>query len=101
MSPLLRTGLHFPGLAEGRTNAQYEEQMRPELTNLWVTWRLDVKEIVVDEKARKAKQDKEYVFEFIFILHMTPAGEKIEKVIEYIDTHVVAQVSRLKDASPM
>lgn len=44
----------IPVLAEGRTNEQYEEQMRPELTNLWSKWHVDVQDIVVDQPKRKA-----------------------------------------------
>lgn len=37
------------------------------------------------------KQSKEYVFEFMFVLEMTESGEKVKKLWEYCDTHVVAK----------
>lgn len=84
-----------PSLAKGRTNEEYEQQMIPELTQLYASWHVEIKDIVVDEPARKAvtwsvhycttKQGKEYPFEIMFTLNMNQTGDRIDRIVEFVD----------------
>ena len=79
----------------GMSNAEYEAHMAPEIAVL-ETWRIEMKKIVIDEAKRTAvtwsshyltmKGRKEVLLEFVFILDMDETGEKVDKVVEFIDT---------------
>jgi len=73
-----------------------------EFTHVWKEWQVEIKDILVDERARKSvghmvthmttKGGQRYDFEFIFKLLLTEDGTQIEKVEEFVDTALAAQV---------
>lgn len=81
--------------SHGLSNAEYEAHMAPELA-LLETWRVEVKDIVVDETKKTAvawsdhyctmKGRKEYKLEFMCMLDMDDTGDKINKIVAFIDT---------------
>ncbi|KAK3066447.1 hypothetical protein LTR53_017205 [Teratosphaeriaceae sp. CCFEE 6253] len=91
-----------PALAAGTSNEEYEQMMLPEFTHVWDHWHIETRDILVDERARKAvantvnymtsKQGQTYDMEFVWKLQVTADGTKVEKVEEFVDTAVVAQV---------
>ncbi|KAK5708447.1 hypothetical protein LTR97_000988 [Elasticomyces elasticus] len=93
---------YAPALAAGSTNEQYEAQMQPEFSEVWDHWHSEVKDIVVDVRARKSvsdmitymttKKGKKYEFEMVFKLQLTDDGTKVSKVEEFVDTALAGQV---------
>jgi hypothetical protein len=85
-----------PELANyGLSNAEYEAHMAPEMTIL-EKWRVEIKKIIVDEAKRTAmvwshhyltmKGQKEVLLEFVFMLDINETGEKVDKIVEFVDT---------------
>ena len=79
----------------GMSNAEYEAHMEPEIAVL-ETWRIEMKKTVIDEAKRTAVTwsshyltmtgRKEVLLEFVFMLDMDETGEKVDKIVEFIDT---------------
>ena len=79
----------------GMSNTEYEAQMAPEIGTL-ETWRIEIKKIVVDEAKRTAmawshnyltmKGRKEVLIEFVFMLDMNETGDKVDKIVQFVDT---------------
>jgi hypothetical protein len=99
----------------GMSNAEYEAHMAPEIAIL-ETWRVEIKKIIVDEAERTAmtwsnhyltmKGRKEVLLEFVFMLDMNETGEKVDKILEFIDTaecvkyvQMMQEVSKEQNAS--
>ena len=93
----------------GLSNAEYEAHMAPELAIL-ETWRIEIKKIIVDETERTAmawsshyltmKGRKEMLLEFVYILDMDETGEKVEKVVAFVDTaECVKYVAMMQDVA--
>jgi hypothetical protein len=85
-----------PEMADyGLSNAEYEAHMAPEIAIL-ETWRVEIKKTIVDEAKRTAmvwsnhyltmKGLKEVLLEFVFMLEMNETGEKVDKIVEFMDT---------------
>ncbi|KAK4888805.1 hypothetical protein LTR27_012336 [Elasticomyces elasticus] len=73
---------YAPALAAGSTNEQYETQMQPEFSEVWDHWHSEVKDIVVDVRARKSVSD-------MGTYMTTKKGNKVE---EFVDTALAGQV---------
>lgn len=69
--------------------------MTPEF-ELLETWRVETKNIVVDERKRSAvawsdsfctlKGKGEFKLEFMYVLEMNEMGDKVDKIVSFIDT---------------
>jgi hypothetical protein len=93
----------------GMRNAEYEAHMAPEMAML-ETWRIEIKKIVVDEAQRAAttwsnhylaiKGREEVLLGFVFMLDMNEKGEKVDKIVQFIDTaECVKYVQMMQEAT--
>jgi ketosteroid isomerase-like protein len=98
---------YAPVLAAGRTNSEYEAQILHEITTVFKSWDVTTKSITVDDRVKKAVvysshamhtgargsgEGKTYVFDFVYILHMTGDGSKVEKIEQFVDTALAGQL---------
>jgi len=69
--------------------------MTPEIAIL-DTWHVEIKKIVIDEAKRTAmvwshhyltmKGRKEVLLEFVFMLDMNESADKVDKIVQFMDT---------------
>ncbi|KAF2481187.1 hypothetical protein BDY17DRAFT_184365 [Neohortaea acidophila] len=93
-----------PALAAGRSNAEFEAQTQQELTGAMSSWEVEILDLTVDERARKAvvrlvshatsKRGKTYDFENVFTLFFTEDGAKVEKIVQFVDVGAAGQFMR-------
>ena len=86
--------LALTGIPASQSNEEYVERLAP-MYPLLQSWSVEIKDILVDETKRSAvawsdhsmrlKGRDAIILEFMWILTMDKAGEKVENVIEFID----------------
>lgn len=91
-----------PNLAAGQSNGEYEVQSKKELTSLFPSWKVEVVDLTVDERARKvvvraathadSRRGKTYHLENVFTLFLTQDGAKVEKVVQIVDVGAAGQL---------
>ena len=84
---------------QGWSNAEYEETLKPKF-RAFKDMKLEINDVTVDTKKRRATVHSSHVWiqstkgdmwdwpmEFIWILDLTEEGDKVTKILEFVDTH--------------
>jgi len=91
-----------PGSACGDTNPCHEQRILSARTEHWQSWTIEPKDIIVDERSRKAvvmtihhmttASGKVYPFEVVYTLYTSEDGGTVDKIVHWVDTTLATEL---------
>ncbi|KAK4561650.1 hypothetical protein LTR86_004329 [Recurvomyces mirabilis] len=92
----------IPGSSSGDTNPCHEQRLLATTTEVWTSWTIEPKDIIVDERTRKAvvitvhhmkkASGREYPFEVVYTLYTSEDGGTVDKIVHWVDTTLASQL---------